>query len=149
MSKRLTHKEKGFAKDIADGIPGVHAALNNYDTKDYNTAAVIAHENLNKPKIKEYLKEQGFDSDNAKRVVAQILNSEYEEAKDKLKAADIIFKVNGNYAAEKHINVNVEVEANPEIEKAASILNEHFKGISQPSNGVTSHAVGEEAPNQE
>lgn len=54
---RLSHKEKGFVKDIAKGLPGVQAALNNYDTKDYSTAGVIAHENLNKPKIKKALEE--------------------------------------------------------------------------------------------
>lgn len=48
---KLTRKERGFVNDIVEGAPGVHAALNNYDTDDYNTAGVIAHENLRKPKI--------------------------------------------------------------------------------------------------
>lgn len=51
MKKRLSHKAKGFVKDIVKGETGVQAALNNYDTTDYNTANVIAVENLQKPTI--------------------------------------------------------------------------------------------------
>lgn len=49
--KRLSFKEKGFVADIAKGKTGVQAALDNYDTNDYNTAGAIASENLKKPKI--------------------------------------------------------------------------------------------------
>ena len=53
---KLSHKEKGFVKDIAKGKTGVRAALDNYDTKDYSTAASIATENLKKPHIIEAVK---------------------------------------------------------------------------------------------
>ena len=69
-----------------------------------------ATEILNSKGTVEELKELGFDSYNAKRVVGQILNKEYAEEKDRLKAAEIIFKVNGDFAAEKHVNLNVNTE---------------------------------------
>ena|SRR3990167_4114253 len=69
-----------------------------------------ATEILNSKGTLEELKELGFDSYNAKRVVGQILNKEYAEEKDRLKAAEIIFKVNGDFAAEKHVNLNVNTE---------------------------------------
>lgn len=107
MSKRLTNKEKGFVEDIADGMLPTHAALKNYDTEDYSTAGNIASVNLDKPKIIAALKDLGFDSDNAKRVVGEILNDGSLEPRDRLKAAENVFKVHGDFAPEKHVNLNL------------------------------------------
>lgn len=52
---RLTKKEKGFADEYLETGNGVQSALKNYDTDVYGTAASIASENLNKPKVKAYL----------------------------------------------------------------------------------------------
>lgn len=52
---RLTKKEKGFADAYIETGNGVQSALQNYNTDSYGTAAVIAHENLSKPKVKAYL----------------------------------------------------------------------------------------------
>lgn len=109
MARTLSKKARGFVNDIADGLPGVKAALRNYDTKDYYTAAAIASENLTKPKIQEELKKLGFDVSNAKSVVAGILNSNHAEDRDKLKAAEIIFKVTGEFAPEKHLVITKKI----------------------------------------
>lgn len=53
--KRLTKKQKDFADGYINTGNGVQSALQAYDTEDYGTAAIIAHENLQKPKVKEYL----------------------------------------------------------------------------------------------
>lgn len=55
--------------------------------------------------VKEALEQLGFHSDNAKRVVAEILNKKKAQDKDRLKAADMIFDVHGDKAPEKHIVV--------------------------------------------
>jgi len=56
MSKpKLTLKQKKFVEGVAKGKSGTKAALEAYDTKDENTAAVIASENLRKPQIVEKL----------------------------------------------------------------------------------------------
>ena len=60
------------------------------------------------------LEELGFTEENAKNVVTHILKDETAKAGDRLKAADMVFKVHGTYAAEKSINVNVEATVNTE-----------------------------------
>lgn len=129
MARTLTKKQRTFVNRKADGATGVAAVLNNYDTDNYETANAIAVENLQKPLIIASLKEMGFDSNNAKRVVAEILNDEEAEAKDRLKAAEQVFKVNSDYAPEKSVNVNVQVDAKSEeiqelANKAALLLKE-------------------------
>lgn len=57
--------------------------------------------------VQEELEILGFDSESAKKVVKTILTKGKEE--NRLKAADMIFKVGGDYAAEKHVNFNVPV----------------------------------------
>lgn len=52
---RLTKKEKGFADEYIKTGNGTQSALKVYDTEAYGTAASIANENLNKPKVKAYL----------------------------------------------------------------------------------------------
>lgn len=57
--------------------------------------------------VLEELKNYGFNEDTAKGVVSEILISG-ENDTVKLKAADMVFKVNGTYAAEKHITLNID-----------------------------------------
>ncbi len=57
--------------------------------------------------VKEALHKMGFNSDNANRVVAEILNDETNEPKDRLKAAELVYKVHGDFAPDKHINFNI------------------------------------------
>lgn len=47
------------------------------------------------------LEEEGFTTENAKNVVQKILNSEESEDRDRLKAADMVFKVTGAYASDQ------------------------------------------------
>lgn len=68
-----------------------------------------ATEILNSKGVKEALFQMGFDSDNAKRVVGEILNDETLEARDRLKAANLVFDVNGDMAPEKHLVVTKKI----------------------------------------
>lgn len=95
------------------------------------------------------LRRLGFDADNAKRVVGEILNKEDAEDRDRLKAAEQVFKVTGAYAPEKSVTVNLELEADSAVKKATEYLNALYGGTSQPSNGETTSAVGDEVQNQE
>jgi len=122
VARKLTKKQRGFVNTYADTGNATLAAKENYDVSDDNTAGVLGHENLSKPKIQEALKELGFDSNNAKRVVATILNDESEEATARLNAADKVFKVNSDYAPEKTLNVNVEVLPSEDIKQFADAL---------------------------
>jgi phage terminase small subunit len=51
--RALTTKQRKFVKAKAEGLTGVAAAQIAYDTTDYNTAAMIASDNLRKPNIQE------------------------------------------------------------------------------------------------
>lgn len=123
MSRQLTKKQRKFVNEYADtgnGTQSVIAAA--YNVKDNDVAAVIAVENLGKPKIQEELKKLGFDSNNAKRVISEILNDETIEPQHRIKAAENVFKVHGDYSPEKHLNLNVEVGVREELKELANGL---------------------------
>jgi len=152
----LTRKQKGFVKDYLNGEPGVKAALNNYDTKDYDTAAVIASENLRKPQVINAIQEALPDELLAEKHLSlleqtkidyfvfpkymtdeeivehvedstgiKVLNVR-ESEKGKMafyaladatargKALEMAYKLKGSFAADKHMNLNVDVEYNQE-----------------------------------
>lgn len=113
MARVLTKKQRGFVNDYADTGNATLAVKENYDVSDDNTAAVLGYENLSKPKIQEALRELGFDSNNAKRVIAEILNDDTNEPKDRLSAADKVLKVHGDYAPEKVLNLNANMDLTP------------------------------------
>lgn len=52
----------------------------------------------------------GFTEERAKQVVAEIMNQKHAEHKDRLKAAELVFKVRGSFAAEKSISLEVNTE---------------------------------------
>lgn len=53
-----TIKQRKFVKEYIETGNGTQSALKVYDTKDYMTAAMIASENLKKPKVIELLEDQ-------------------------------------------------------------------------------------------
>lgn len=55
MARTLTKKQRGFVKDYLETGNGTQAVLKHYDTDSPDTAAVIATENLSKPKVIAYL----------------------------------------------------------------------------------------------
>lgn len=56
------------------------------------------------------LEQAGFDSNNAKRVVAEIMNKSSAEDKDRINAAKLVFEVNGDFAPDKSISLNLNTE---------------------------------------
>jgi len=122
MARTLTKKRRGFVNDYADTGNATKAVLNNYDTKEATVAQVIGSELLRKPIIQEELRKLGFDSNNAKRVVAEIMNDDNIEPASRLNAADKIFKVNSDYAPEKHVNLNIDAKPNERARELADRL---------------------------
>ncbi len=81
--------------------------------------------------VQEELKKLGFDSDNAKRVVGEILNRDKAKDSDRLKAAEQVFKVNSDYAPEKSINLNIKGDATEnqiELAKRLHDIRSRLKG---------------------
>lgn len=55
QKRKLTKKQKDFADEYINTGNKTQSALKTYDTKDYKTASVIGHENLEKPRVREYI----------------------------------------------------------------------------------------------
>lgn len=112
MARTLTKKQRKFVNEYADtGIGNLAVKEAGYNVSTDESARVIASQNLTKPEIQEELKKLGFDSNNAKRVISEILNDETIEPKDRIKAAENVFKVHGDYAPDKSINVNLDANS--------------------------------------
>ncbi len=78
--------------------------------------------------VKEELANLGFTEANAKSVVTEIMLNKKAEPNARLKATDQVFKVEGSYAPEKSVNLNVEIEASPEILELTERLNAIYRG---------------------
>lgn len=72
--------------------------------------------------VKEELYRMGFSEEMARQVVGEILQFG-DEDRDRLKAAEMVFKVYGSYAPDKHINVNVKATPSDRIKELAKKLN--------------------------
>lgn len=59
--------------------------------------------------VKAALKEYGFTEDNAKKVVSEILLNAKVKPDTRINAAKEVFKVQGSYAPEKSVSLNIEV----------------------------------------
>lgn len=99
--------------------------------------------------VKEALDELGFSEENAKKVVGNILLKETAKDTDRLKAAEQIFKVQGSYAPEKNVNVNIEIEADDIVKDIAHQLNEIHRGTSIAGDGGTTSSLDTEAQDKD
>ena len=71
------------------------------------SAESSAHIILEQKGVRVALEEMGFTEENAKKVVQSIMLNERVDPSARLKATDQVFKVEGSYAPEKSINLNV------------------------------------------
>lgn len=65
------------------------------------------------------------------------------------KGIELYHKLKGSFAAEKHLHVNVEVEASPAIKEAAKKLNDVFRAGNSGGDGVVPGDVGAQARDKE
>lgn len=65
---------------------------------------------LNSEGVQKELKILGFDEDTAKEVVADLLVDSTVEPRDRLKAAEMVFKVHGTFAPVKTANLNANMD---------------------------------------
>lgn len=127
--KRLSKKERGFINDYVETGNGVRSALKNYDTDDYKTASAIASENLTKPRILSELAILGFDTNNAKRVVGEILNGKDEQSKDRLKAAEIVLKTQGEMQTEEKGNTTYNIIFSAPVREKVRVIEAELKEL--------------------
>lgn len=138
MVDRLTKKEAGFVKDFVETGNGTKSALKNYDTESENVAAVIASENLRKPKIINAIAD-AIPDDLLTKKHLELLNKTDSEGNIDVQAVkaglDMGYKVKGSYAPDKSVNLNLnrEVVATAELIELARQLNEIARNNNRPS----------------
>lgn len=111
MTRRLTKKEQGFIKDIVKGESGTQAVKNNYNPKDSNSAAVMAHNIIQRPEVNAKLRSiaDSIPDELLVRKHLELLNSTLGE-NDKIdvqgvKAGlDMAYKIKSTYAPEKTVS---------------------------------------------
>lgn len=117
----VSHAKATTAKEVLRSV-GYGTGLQNQPNRVFQSEGV-----------QQELKAYGFDSDKAKEVVAEILLAGENDAV-KLKAADMIFKVNSDYAAEKHVNVNIDTTPNEiALHAAEQAYIQHLDATPEPT----------------
>lgn len=61
------------------------------------------------------------------------------------KGVELGYKLKGSFAPEKRLNVNVEVEASPEVQELTKKLNDVYRGTSSGGDGGPTSIVGTQA----
>lgn len=111
IKRKLTKKQRGFVKDYIKTENATEAAARNYRVANRNVANNIGAENLAKPSIRVAIQEALPDELLAK-VHLEGLSAEFKGIPDygvRHKYLDSAYKLKGSYAAEKHLNINLEV----------------------------------------
>jgi len=100
--------------------------------------------------IIEHVRQAGFEtivvrkSMQGKLAFYSIINVQARKS-----ALDMGYKLKDRYAAEKHMNMNVEVEALPVIKALTERLNAIYSGDGVPGDGIESGIVGDKAQDKE
>lgn len=107
---------------------GVLLASVGYSTK---VAKAKPTEIIESPGVQQELSSLGFTEENAKAITASIMLGEKSEDRDKLKAADMVFKVHGTYVPEQSKEVpNVtNIFHNPNILLATQMYESSLKAL--------------------
>lgn len=115
LKPRITPRQRKAAKIIYDIATGERTDIQNtgdivIEAGYAATVKEVPHKILDTSGVQMALDELGFNELTAKNVVKQILTSNEAQHKDRLKAADMVFKVHGTYAAEKHVSLNIDAQ---------------------------------------
>jgi len=126
-----TTKQKNVAKEIVENAgrekPKTDKEIlkcSNYSQSVVDTKSTKI---INSEGVQQELQVLGFTSKNAKTVVSEILLNSDARHNDRLKAADMVFKVDGTYAPEKKAILTQKVESNAKTKELTDRFEEEFK----------------------
>ena len=137
--KRLSKKQKGFAKDFAQTGNGTQSALKNYDTTDPKTASVMAVENLAKPSViaeiekqqitlQAALEKQGVTPERIAEKVDELLESEnYKAVNNGLTHATKIYGIDQETPKSPTTQITYNVLINPQVQAKIKEINDSLK----------------------
>lgn len=106
---------RGLVDNLAAKKPATKQEIVENAGYSHKTATQMSKVIIESEGVKESLVSFGFNENKAKEVVAEILVAG-ENDTVKLKAAEMIFKVHGTFAPDKHINLNIEQAANSKLD---------------------------------
>lgn len=131
-----TQKQKKLAQVLVENLtldkPKTAGELLVIAGYDETTAMASPARTIEQAGVKAELERLGFSEQKAKEVVGSIMNSEDEESKDRLKAAEMVFKVFGSFVAEKPAApavVNYNVFQNPVFQVELKKFEESAKAL--------------------
>lgn len=111
--QKLTKKEQKFCIAMAQGKTQTQAAMDSYDVTSRESAKVIGSQLMAKPEIQMSIPELMdycvIDKPYRIRRLKQIIDS--PDLNIAYKGLDMSFKLDGSYAPEKYLNVNVDISA--------------------------------------
>lgn len=112
-SKQLTLKQKTFADEyLTNGGNATQASLKVYNAKNYNTAHVIAAENLQKPTILSYIREQTNKKGVTKEFVLEKILEHFQSHNPhtRLRACELLGKYLGMFNESREVDRMKELE---------------------------------------
>lgn len=109
----LTPKEQRFCIEVANGKTQTQAAMNSFECGSMQSAKVIGSQLMNKHEIEMAIHDLMAEAGLTKRYRLQRLRQHVDShsADVSLKALDQSWKLDGSYAPEKHINLDIDHEA--------------------------------------
>lgn len=123
MARTLTKKQRGFVKDYLDTGNGTLAVKQNYNVANDNVAGVLAHNNIRKTKIQEYIANHAEDAEAMIYQLSQKAKAEFV----RLGASKDIMDRAGYKPVEKTQNTNINIEVNSELENKSKEFDEWRK----------------------
>jgi hypothetical protein len=109
--QKLTKKEQKFCIAITQGKTQTQAAMESYDVTSRESAKVIGSQLMAKPEIQMSIPELidyiGITNPYKIRRLKQIIDS--PDLNIAYKGLDMSFKLDGSYAPEKHMNLNLDI----------------------------------------
>jgi len=119
---KLTKKQRIFVKEYVKDENGTQAAIKAYDIKDNPTARSIGSENLTKPNIISAIKAiaDRIPDELLEQVHLEGLGADREGFPDysvRHKYLDSAYKLKGQYAPDKSVNVNINATTFTDEEK--------------------------------
>lgn len=125
MSRKLSVKQRAFVKKLIERKGNAtQAAMDVYDAKNYNTAHVIASENLQKPTIQKEielaLERAGLNDEYISELLREATVAGIGQKatnSDTLRGIEMMLKVKGAFPDKMHKSAHLRIDYRQELEK--------------------------------
>lgn len=111
--RQLSLKQRRFADEyLANGGNATQASLKVYNAKNYNTAHVIAAENIQKPTILTYIQQKTLEKGVTKEFVVEEILKHFQSLNPniRLRACELLGKHLGMFSENREIDKMKELE---------------------------------------